>query len=175
MKLLDQVRHVIRKKHYSIRTEQAYTNWIKKFILFNGKRHPKDMGEKEISQYISYLAVKRNVAASTQNQALNAVVFLYKQILNRDLGDFGNMQRAKRPKKLAPVLVPHIKSKDFPISGLITSLSNLFTRKLSKEAVYSPRMPPPSIVRTRNGFIVFSFLFILSSIVSPGFLIFSMR
>jgi hypothetical protein len=68
MKLLDQVRHVIRKKHYSIRTEQAYTNWIKKFILFNGKRHPKDMGEREISQYISYLAVKRNVAASTQNQ-----------------------------------------------------------------------------------------------------------
>jgi len=80
MKLLDQVRHVIRKKHYSIRTEQAYTNWIKKFILFNNKRHPKDMGEKEISQYISYLAVKKNVAASTQNQALNAVVFLYKQV-----------------------------------------------------------------------------------------------
>ena len=104
MKLLDQVRHVIRKKHYSIRTEQAYTNWIKKFILFNNKRHPKDMGEKEISQYISYLAVKRNVAASTQNQALNAVVFLYKQVLNRDLGDFGNMQRAKRPKNLPTVL-----------------------------------------------------------------------
>ena len=90
MKLLDQVRHVIRKKHYSIRTEQAYTNWIKKFILFNDKRHPRDMGEKEISQYISYLAVKRNVAASTQNQALNAVVFLYKQVLNRNLGDFGH-------------------------------------------------------------------------------------
>ena len=89
MKLLDQVRHVIRKKHYSIRTEQAYTDWIKRFILFNGKRHPKNMGEREISQYISYLAVERNVSASTQNQALNAVVFLYKQILNRDLGDFG--------------------------------------------------------------------------------------
>ena len=104
MKLLDQVRHVIRKKHYSIRTEQAYTNWIKRFILFNNKRHPKDMGEREISQYISYLAVKRNVAASTQNQALNAVVFLYKQILNRDLGDFGNMQRTKRPKNLPTIL-----------------------------------------------------------------------
>jgi integrase-like protein len=86
MKLLDQVRHVIRKKHYSIRIEQAYTNWIKKFILFNDKRHPKDMGEKEISQYISYLAVKRNVSASTQNQALNAVVFLYKQVLKRSGG-----------------------------------------------------------------------------------------
>lgn len=104
MRLLDQVRHVIRKKHYSIRTEQAYTDWIKRFILFHGKRHPKDMGESEISKYISYLAVKRNVAASTQNQALNAIVFLYKQVLKRDLGDFGNMERAKRPKRLPTVL-----------------------------------------------------------------------
>jgi len=104
MKLLDQVRHVIRKKHYSIRTEQAYTDWIKRFILFHDKRHPKDMGEKEISQYISYLAVKRNVAASTQNQALNAIVFLYKRALNRELGDFGSMERAKRPKRLPTVL-----------------------------------------------------------------------
>ena len=104
MKLLDKVRHVIRKKHYSIRTEQAYADWIKRFILFHGKRHPKDMGEAEISQYISYLAVKKNVAASTQNQALNAIVFLYKQVLNRDLGDFGSMERAKRPKRLPTVL-----------------------------------------------------------------------
>jgi len=104
MRLLDQVRHVIRKKHYSIRTEQAYTDWIKRFILFHGKKHPKDMGETEISQYISFLAVKKNVAASTQNQALNAIVFLYKQVLNRELGDFGNMQRAKRSKKLPVIL-----------------------------------------------------------------------
>lgn len=104
MRLLDQVRQVIRKKHYSIRTEQAYTDWIKRFILFHDKRHPKDMGEIEISQYISYLAVKRNVAASTQNQALNAIVFLYKQVLERELGDFGSMERAKRPKRLPTVL-----------------------------------------------------------------------
>jgi len=104
MRLLDQVRHVIRKRHYSIRTEQAYTDWIKRFILFHGKKHPKDMGESEISQYISYLAVKRNVAASTQNQALNAIVFLYKQVLKRELGDFGSMERAKRPKRLPNVL-----------------------------------------------------------------------
>jgi integron integrase len=104
MRLLDQVRHVIRKKHYSIRTEQAYSDWIKRFILFHGKKHPKDMGEAEISQYISYLAVKKNVAASTQNQALNAIVFLYKQVLKRDLGDFGSMERAKRPKRLPTVL-----------------------------------------------------------------------
>ncbi len=104
MKLLDQVRHVIRKRHYSFRTEQTYTAWIKRYILFHGKRHPKDMGEKEISAYISHLAVNRNVAASTQNQALNAIVFLYKQVLKRELGDFGSMERAKRPKRLPTVL-----------------------------------------------------------------------
>ena len=72
MKLLEKVSDVIRKKHYSIRTEEAYITWIKRYILFHGKRHPKDMGEKEISQFISYLATGKNVAASTQNQALNA-------------------------------------------------------------------------------------------------------
>jgi integron integrase len=104
MKLLDQVRHVIRKKHYSIRTEQAYLQWIKRFILFHNKRHPKDMGEKEISQYISYLATDRKVASSTQNQAMNAIVFLYKQVLKIELGDFGHMERAKKPEKLPTVM-----------------------------------------------------------------------
>jgi len=78
MKLLDQVRDVVRKKHYSIRTEQAYVQWIRRFILFHNKRHPKDMREIEISQYISYLATSRKVASSTQNQAMNALVFLCK-------------------------------------------------------------------------------------------------
>ncbi len=104
MKLLDQVRAVIRKKHYSIRTEQAYVEWIKRFILFNNKKHPKDMGEREISNFISYLATDRNVAASTQNQALNAIVFLYKQVLRIELGDFGKMERAKRHKNLPVVM-----------------------------------------------------------------------
>ena len=104
MKLLDQVRDVIRKKHYSIRTEQAYVNWIRQYILFHKKCHPKDMGEKEISQYISHLATDRNVASSTQNQALNAIVFLYKHVLKIDLGDFGHMERAKRPERLPTVM-----------------------------------------------------------------------
>jgi len=73
MKLLDQVRDVIRKKHYSIRTEQAYVNWMRQYILFHKKRHPKGMGEKETSKYISHLATDQKVAASTQNQALNAL------------------------------------------------------------------------------------------------------
>ncbi len=76
-KLLDQVRYAIRTKHYSLRTEEAYILWIKRFILFHNKRHPRDMGAQEINQFVSHLAVKRNVAASTQNQALSAVLFLY--------------------------------------------------------------------------------------------------
>lgn len=104
MKLLDQVKEVIRKKHYSYKTEDAYVNWVKRYILFHNKKHPVDMGEKEISAFISDLAVNGKVAASTQNQALNAIVFLYKQVLNIDLGDFGPMERAKRPKKIPVVL-----------------------------------------------------------------------
>ena len=70
MKLMDQVRDVLRKRHYSIRTEQAYLDWIKRYIFFHNKRHPKDMGPGEISQFISYLATERKVAASTQNQEI---------------------------------------------------------------------------------------------------------
>ena len=104
MRLLDQVKQVLRKRHYSYKTEGAYVSWIKRYILFNGKKHPAEMGEKEISRFISHLAINRNVAASTQNQALNAVVFLYKHILKIDLGDFGPMERAKKPKKIPIVL-----------------------------------------------------------------------
>ncbi len=104
MKLLDQVRDVIRKKHYSIRTEQAYVDWARRYILFHKKHHPKDMGEKEIAQFISHLATDRKVASSTQNQALNAIVFLYKRVLNIELGNFGHMERAKKPEKLPTVM-----------------------------------------------------------------------
>jgi len=104
MGLLDQVRDVMRRKHYSIRTEHTYLNWIKQYILFHKKCHPKDMGEKEISLYLSYLATDRKVASSTQNQALNAIVFLYKHVLRIDLGDFGPMERARRPERLPTVM-----------------------------------------------------------------------
>jgi hypothetical protein len=77
-KLIEQVRNVIRLKHYSLRTEEAYWHWIKKFILFHNKRHPNDMGEAEVSTFLSHLAVDKRVAASTQNQALSALLFLYK-------------------------------------------------------------------------------------------------
>ena len=99
LKLLDQVREVIRVKHYSIRTEDAYVQWIKRFIFFHGKRHPREMGAGEIETFLTDLAVQKQVAASTQNQALNALVFLYKQVLHMELGEFSAV-RAKRPERL---------------------------------------------------------------------------
>lgn len=103
-KLLDQVRDVIRLKHYSIRTEQAYIGWIRRFILFHGKRHPKDMGAEEVTRYLTHLAVQDKVAASTQNQALNALLFLYREVLKVDLPWLDGLQRAKKPARLPVVL-----------------------------------------------------------------------
>ncbi len=103
-KLLDEVRDAIRVRHYSIRTEQAYIDWIRRFIIFHNKRHPLEMGEKEISQFLTHLAVNRNVAASTQNQALSAILFLYRQVLNRPLDWIDNIERAKKPERLPVVL-----------------------------------------------------------------------
>lgn len=103
-RLLDQVREKIRLKHYSIRTEQAYIEWIKRYILFHHKRHPQEMGKQEVEQFLTHLAVDRHVAASTQNQALSAILFLYKEILEKDLGWLEDVERAKRPARLPVVL-----------------------------------------------------------------------
>jgi integron integrase len=103
-KLLDQVREAIRMRHYSVRTEEAYINWIKRFILFHGKRHPREMGEDEITQFLSMLAVHRQVSASTQNQALCALVFLYRHVLGQNFGWLEDVVRAKRPQRLPVVL-----------------------------------------------------------------------
>src|SRR5262245_41732858 len=84
-KLFNRVRAAIRARHYSIRTEEAYVGWIRRFILFHHKRHPAEMGESEISQFLTHLAVRENVAASTQNQALSAILFLYQEVLEREL------------------------------------------------------------------------------------------
>jgi hypothetical protein len=83
LKLLDKVRDAIRLKHYSIRTEQAYVGWIKRFIFFHKKRHPLEMGATEIERFLTHLAVDKNVAASTQNQALGALLFLYREMLQK--------------------------------------------------------------------------------------------
>jgi site-specific recombinase XerD len=84
-RLLDQVRQAIRLKHYSYRTEQTYVAWIRRYILFHNKRHPKEMGIEEVQAFLSHLAVVENVAASTQNQALSALLFLYKVVLDQEL------------------------------------------------------------------------------------------
>ena len=102
---LTEVANTIRTRHYSLRTEQTYIDWIRRYILFHGKRHPREMGEGEVAAFLTHLAVQRNVAASTQNQALNALVFLYKEVLKKPLStNIPGISYAKRPKKLPVVL-----------------------------------------------------------------------
>lgn len=103
-KLLDQVRGKIRLKHYSIRTEQAYVDWIKRYILHFDKKHPKDLGATEVEAFLTHLAVVGNVAASTQNQAKSALLFLYKEVLESELPWLDKVENAKRPQRLPVVL-----------------------------------------------------------------------
>ncbi|WP_442799575.1 integron integrase [Polaromonas sp. CG_9.5] len=103
-KLLEQLRIHLRTRHYSIRTEQTYIDWARRFILFHGKRHPCDMGAAEVEAFLSYLAVERNVSASTQNQAKAALLYLYKQLLGIDLPWLDEVVQAKTPKRLPVVL-----------------------------------------------------------------------
>ena len=111
-RLMDQVASVIALRHYSRRTHEAYAHWIKRFIFFhnpglsaaNVKRHPREMGEEEIKEFLSHLAEVGHVSASTQNQAFNALLFLYKHVLNKPLGRIAEVVRARRPKHLPVVL-----------------------------------------------------------------------
>jgi integrase len=101
---LESIRHILRTKHYSIQTEKAYLLWIKRFILFNQKRHPKDMGEQEVSHYLTYLAVNRQVTSSTQNLALCSIVFMYKHVFERELTLLSDTVRAKAPTRVPMLL-----------------------------------------------------------------------
>jgi integron integrase len=103
-KLLDQVREAIQRKHYSPRTEKSYVAWIKRFIFFHGKRHPQEMGSAEVKAFLTHLAVHDHVAASTQNQALSALLFLYREVLYKDLDFPIDSVRAEKPKRLPTVL-----------------------------------------------------------------------
>jgi integron integrase len=105
-KLLDRLRNEIRRRHYSVRTEAAYVQWVRRFILFHGKRHPDAMGAAEIAEFLTHLAVEGKVASATQNQALNALVFLYRGVLKREVPELSNVIRPKRPKRLPVVLTP---------------------------------------------------------------------
>lgn len=103
-RLLDQVRARCRRLNYSVRTERAYAGWIRRFVLANGKRHPRELGSHEVEKFLTDLAVRGNVAASTQNQALSALLFLYREVLGLDLPWMENVTRAKRPQRLPVVL-----------------------------------------------------------------------
>ena len=103
-KLLEQVRDAIQRKHYSPRTEESYIHWIKRYVVFHDKRHPQEMGSAQIEAFLTHLAVRESVAASTQNQALAAILFLYREVLQKELDRSLNAVRAKRPKRLPTVL-----------------------------------------------------------------------
>src|SRR5215218_7386831 len=127
-KLFERVRAVARVRHLSLRTEQAYSDWIKRFILFHKKRHPDEMGTEEIRQFLSHLAVEGRVAASTQNVALCALLFLYRDVLGVDLPYVEGIQRAKRP-----VRVPVVFTRQ-EVGALRSHLSG--TYKLIAELLY---------------------------------------
>jgi integron integrase len=105
-RLLDQLRAKIRVKHYSIRTEEAYTDWVRRFVLYHGRRHPRELGVREVEAFLTHLAVKGRVAASTQNQAKSALLFLYKEVLGIELPWLDNVEQAKAPRRL-PVVLTH--------------------------------------------------------------------
>ena len=114
---LESVRDLIRVKHLSYRTEEAYLGWIRRFIIFHNKRHPKEMGAVEVQAFLTHLAVEGNVAAATQNQAFAALLFLYHKVLQKPIGNIENVVRAKSPKRL-----PNVLSKD-EVQRLLTYMS----------------------------------------------------
>ena len=105
-RLMDQVRSAVRTRGYSAATEKSYVHWIKQYIHYHGRRHPSTLEAAHIRDFLSFLAVRKKVSASTQNLALNSIVFLYRHVLDADLGDFGDFARAKQPRRLPAVLSP---------------------------------------------------------------------
>jgi integron integrase len=139
--LLDSVRRQIRLRHYSIRTEHSYVEWVYRYILYHNKRHPAEMGAPEITAFLSHLATDRNVAASTQNQACCALVFLYKHVLDKDLPEFGEIVRAKKPKRLPVVLSAE------ETASVLAELSGL--HRLMGEMLYGTGMRIVELIRLR--------------------------
>jgi integron integrase len=126
-RLLDQVRDAIRLKHYSMRTEQSYVTWIKRYIFFHNKRHPKEMGAAEIEAFLTHLAVQQKVASSTQNQALSALLFLYRDVLKLPLKRPIDAIRARKPKRLPTVLT---KDEALLVMGLLSDEYELMAKLL---------------------------------------------
>jgi integron integrase len=140
-RLLDQVRDRIRRKHYSIRTEQAYLHWVKHFVRFHGLKHPKDMGAKEVEAFLTHLSVARNVSASTQNQSLSALLFLYREVLEIELPWLDGIERSKRPKRMPVVLTRE------EVSAVLKELDG--TTALILKLAYGTGMRIMEVVRLR--------------------------
>ena len=116
-RLLDQLRQALRARHYSPKTETVYVIWVRRFILFHDVRHPVEMGEEEINRFLTHLAVKENVSASTQNQALSALLFLYRYVIGRKVGDLGEVVRARKPVRLPVVMTRN------EVNGVLANLT----------------------------------------------------
>ncbi|MHB1141998.1 MAG: integron integrase [Sulfuricaulis sp.] len=140
-RLLDQVRDALRVRHYSLRTEATYIQWIKRFILFHGKRHPLEMGEQEITAFLTHLAVDKHVSPSTQNQALAAILFLYKEVLARELDWMEDIVRAKRTERIPEVMSPE------QVRRLLDQLEG--THQLMARLIYGTGMRLMEAVRLR--------------------------
>lgn len=140
-KLLFQVREHLRVRHYSLRTEKAYIAWIKRFIVFHGKRHPRNMGKSEVEAFLSHLAVDRHVSASTQNQALNALLFLYREVLEIDLPWMDDVVRVKRPARILEVLSSQ------EVACLLAQMDGLY--KLMASLLYGSGLRLMEAVRLR--------------------------
>jgi len=140
-KLLDQVRDKLRVKHYSIRTEHAYVDWIKRYIIFHGKRHPKNMGARDIEAFLTHLAVAGKVAASTQNLAKSSILFLYREVLEIQLPWLDNVTQAKAPKRLPVVLTVN------EVQAVLSRLSG--THALIASLLYGGGMRLMEAVRLR--------------------------
>lgn len=119
---MDSIRRVLRTHHYSYRTEQTYLHWIKRFIFHHNKRHPRDMGATEVGEFLSHLDNDRKVAAATQNQALNALNFLYTKVLAKPIGQLHGVVRAKKSRRLPVVLTRQEVTRLFNISKVPTLL-----------------------------------------------------
>ena len=132
-KLLDQYREGLRVKHYSLRTEDAYLHWARRFIYFHGKRHPREMGGPEVEAFLSHLATEGRVASSTQNQALAAFLFLYRDVLQKELPWMDGMVRAKRPARVPVVLT------EGEVRALLGQLDG--TRWLATSLLYATGAP----------------------------------
>jgi integron integrase len=140
-KLLDQVSDVARFRHLSLRTEEAYRNWIKRYILFHGKRHPRDLDAEAVRAFLTHLAVDERVAASTQNQAFNALIFLYKQVLRIDVPDIQGVERARHSRRL-PVVFTKVES-----NAVIAQMSG--ARRLIAGLLYGSGLRIMEAVRLR--------------------------